>query len=61
MAEHYNLYYIFLEEKQENPMPTQRILQMQKNIENFYKKIKPPWQEKPPNIIQDKNNTQKGE
>ena len=59
MTGHYNLYYIYLEEKQKNPMPDQRVLQMQKNIENFYKKIKPPRQEKPPNIIQEKNNTKK--
>lgn len=43
MADHYNLYYILLEDKAQNPMPEQRARKIRKNIEKFYKKIKPPW------------------
>lgn len=42
MAEHYNLYYLFLEDKARHPMPEEKMLQIQKNIEKIYEKIKPP-------------------
>lgn len=53
MKEHYNLYYIFLEDMQRHPMSEERNVQIRKNIENFYKKIKPPWQPNPLNNIRD--------
>lgn len=48
MARHYNIYYLFLEDKEQNPMREEKALEIQKNIENFYKKIKPPWDVDPP-------------
>ena len=40
--EHYNLYYLFLEDKQKNPMPEARVLEIRKNLEKFLENIKPP-------------------
>lgn len=48
MARHYNIYYLFQEDKERNPMREEKALEIQKNIENFYKKIKPPWPVEPP-------------
>lgn len=42
MEQHYNLYYLFLEDKTQNPMREEKVMEIRKNIENFYKKIKPP-------------------
>lgn len=42
MKEHYNIYYLFLEDRAKNPVPDDRNEAIRKNIENFYKKIKPP-------------------
>lgn len=53
MKEHYNLYYIFLEDMRRNPMSEERSAQIRKNLENYYKKIKPPWQNNPLRIIGD--------
>lgn len=47
MAKHYNLYHLLLEDQQRNPMDPDARDQVQKNIEEFYKKIKPPWEAKP--------------
>ena len=41
MAEHYNLYYLLLEEREKNPMPEQKAMAIQKNLEKFFKNIKP--------------------
>lgn len=57
MSPHYNLYYIFLEDQQRHPMPEEQYLRIRKNLENFYKKIKPPWISLPPNIIQENQQT----
>ena len=42
MAEHFVLYYLFLEDKAAHPMPEEQNRQIRKNIEKFYQKIKPP-------------------
>ena len=54
MDNHYNLYYLFLEDQQRNPMDPDARDQIRKNIENFYKKIKPPWEADPPNSIRER-------
>ena len=55
MKDHYNLYYIFLEDMQRHPMSEKRNAEIRKNLDNFYRKIKPPWEDKPPNIIGDES------
>lgn len=47
---HYNLYYLFLEDKQKHPLPEHRANTIRKNIEKFFKNIKPPAFSKPLNI-----------
>lgn len=42
MKDHYNLYYLFLEDKEKNPLPIQQSEAIRKNLEKFYEKIKPP-------------------
>lgn len=42
MAEHYNLYYLFAQDKARHPMPEDKKEEIRKNIEIFYQKIKPP-------------------
>ncbi len=42
MKAHYNLYYLFLEDKEKNPLSAQQIEAIQKKIEKYLKKIKPP-------------------
>jgi len=44
---HYNLYYLFLEDKEKHPMSDRGNQAIRKNVENFYKKIKPPWNSQP--------------
>ena len=53
MAEHYNLYYLFLEDMERHPMSEDAFWEIKKNIEKFYEKIKPPWPPQPPDIIGD--------
>lgn len=53
MAKHSNLYYLFLEDQQKNLMPVDTQKKIQKNIEEFYKTIKPPWETTPPEIIRE--------
>lgn len=55
MATRKNLYYILLEDQQKNPMSQEAKERIQKNIENIYRKIKPPWRANPPNIRKDKD------
>lgn len=43
MPDHYNLYYLFLEDQRNNPMDPQAKARIQHKIEAFYKKTKPPW------------------
>lgn len=50
MKAHYNLYYIFLEDMRQHPMPEERNVEIRKNIEIIYRKIKPPWKSSPLNI-----------
>lgn len=47
MADHYNLYYLFLEDKAQHPISEVANSEIQKNIEIIYEKIKPPWISKP--------------
>ena len=54
MAEHFVLYYLFLEDQRANPMPEDRNRQVRKNIEKFYQKIKPPPFSRPLTSIRDK-------
>ena len=54
MDKHKNLYYIFLEDQQRNPMDQEAKERIQKNIEKIYQKIKPPWKPNPPNISKEK-------
>ena len=42
MAQHYNLYYLFAEDKQKHPMPEEKVLEIRKNIEKYLENIKPP-------------------
>lgn len=55
MVRHYNLYYLFLEDRERNPMVEHRKKEIQKNLEKFYKKIKPPPKSKPPTIRTQEN------
>lgn len=48
MKKHYNLYYLFLEDMQKYPLSEERSQQIRKNIEKYYKKIKPPDKSIPP-------------
>ena len=50
MDGHYNLYYLFQEDKQKNPMPEHKVKEIQKNFEKFSKNIKPSPISKPLNI-----------
>lgn len=51
MKGHFNLYHILLEDQAENPMDPAAKEKISKNLEIFYKNIKPPGTAKPPNII----------
>ena len=42
MDGHYNLYKLFLEDKRKNPMPEQKVMNIRKNLEKFFKTLKPP-------------------
>lgn len=42
MEKHYNLYYLLQEDKRAHPLSEEKKAEIQKNIENFLKKIKPP-------------------
>ena len=42
MQKHYNIYYLFLDDKEKHPIPKDTKEQILKNIEKFYQKIKPP-------------------
>ena len=53
LAEHFNLYYILLEDLQNCPMSPEAHDRIKENIENFYEIIKPPWDPDPPNTIRD--------
>lgn len=55
MAKHNNLYYLLLEDQQKNPLDKKASERIQKNIENFYREIKPPWNPSPPNSIKEKS------
>ena len=48
MDGHYNLYYLFLDDKQKNPMPEQKMMDIRKKLEKFFKNVKPPAITKPP-------------
>ena len=39
---HYNIYYLFLEDKLRHPLPEDKKVQIWKYIEKVYKQIKPP-------------------
>lgn len=42
VKEHYNLYYLLLEDQENHPLPAHRREAIQKIIEKFFEKIKPP-------------------
>lgn len=42
MKPHYNLYYIFLEDKFRNVMSRERMLEIQRILEDFFRAIRPP-------------------
>ena len=42
MTWHYNLYYLFLEDKAKHPLPPEKKAEIQKNLEKFFENIKPP-------------------
>ena len=42
MKEHYNLYYLFYEDKQRHPMPIDRKEKILKKLQEIFKNIKPP-------------------
>ncbi|MBQ3147339.1 MAG: hypothetical protein IJB91_06390 [Oscillospiraceae bacterium] len=44
---HYNLYYLFLEDKQKRSMPKSTAMVIRKNLQNFFKNIKPSTASKP--------------
>ena len=48
MTKHFNLYYLFLEDQQKNPMDEVSREKIQKNIEKYYREIKPPGKSMPP-------------
>ena len=52
MGKHHNLYYLLLEDQQQNLIDIQAKERIKKNIENFYKEIKPPWNVIPPNAFE---------
>lgn len=56
---HYNLYYLFLEDKLQNHMEEKARDEIQKNLENLYKKIKPGEKTKPLNSIRKKEQEEK--
>ena len=43
MQGHYNIYYLFLEDKKKNPMSEDKINEVRENIEKYYEELKPPW------------------
>ncbi len=42
MKKHFNLYYLFLEDKLLSPISIEKSLKIRKKVEEFYKMIKPP-------------------
>ena len=42
VKKHYNLYYLFEEDKVKHPMPSEAKDRIRKNLQDFFKKIKPP-------------------
>lgn len=58
MGKHHNLYYLLLEDQQQNLIDIQAKERIKKNIENFYKEIKPPWNVIPPKSIGDSKGAQ---
>lgn len=47
MDGHYNIYYLFLEDKQKHPMPEQPVTDIRKNLKKIFKNLKPPESSKP--------------
>lgn len=58
MGKHNNLYYLLMEDQQQNLIDLQAKEKIKKNIENFYKEIKPPWKVNPPISIGDSKSIQ---
>ena len=42
MKAHYNIYYLFLEDQKKHPLSEQVREAIRKNIEKYFKKLKPP-------------------
>ena len=47
MKKHYNLYYLYIEDKEKQSLPVQQSEGIRKNIEKFFGEIKPPWKSLP--------------
>lgn len=55
---HYNLYYIFLEDREKNPMPEERSEKVLKKILEIFQKNKTTWNLTPPKEAEEqKTNT----
>lgn len=61
MKRHYNLYYLFWEDQAERRLSEKEKWKIQKIIENFYKKLKPPWLMIPPSSSGKENIERKNE
>jgi len=42
VKEHYNIYYLFLEDKRQHKMPSEKKEKILKSLQEIFKKIKPP-------------------
>lgn len=42
MPQHYNLYYLFLEDRAKHPIPPESDIRIRKNLEEFYRHLIPP-------------------
>lgn len=49
MSQHYVLFYFFHKDKEKHLLSEEKKCEILKNLEIFYKELKPPWQSSPPN------------
>lgn len=55
MDDHFNLYYIILEDMLQHPMSEKQCAEIKNNLEKFYDKIKPPWKQNSITIAENTN------
>ena len=55
MSRHFNLYFLLSEDFQANQMDPSSKDRIQRNLENFYKELKPPWNANSQNIMGQEN------